>query len=72
MNSTNQNPIISNNVQEDLKMEESTKKINIKTKDVVAAGFGIGAGVVVYEVGKEVFPIIVEKSVEIVTKFLSK
>ena len=72
MNSTNLNSVISNNVQEDLKMEESTKKIIIKPRDVVAAGIGVGAGVVVYEVGKEVFPIIVEKSVEIVTKFLSK
>ena len=72
MNSTNQNPVISNNVQKVLKMEETTKKLNIKPKDVVATGLGIGAGVVAYEVGKEVFPIIVEKTVEIVTKLLSK
>ena len=53
-------------------MEKSTKKINIKPKDVVATGLGISAGVVVYEAAKEVFPIIVEKTVELVTKLISK
>ena len=72
MYSTNLNSVISSNIQEDLQMEKTTKKINIKTRDVVATGFGIGAGVVVYEAGKEVFPIIVEKTVEIITKFLAK
>jgi len=72
MTNANQSPVITNIVPEELKMEIKPKKINIKPKDVVAAGLGIGAGVVVYEAGKQMFPIIVEKTVEVVKKLLSK
>ena len=72
MTNENQSPVTTKIIPENLQMEKSTKKINIKPKDVVATGLGISAGVVVYEAAKEVFPIIVEKTVELVTKLISK
>ncbi len=72
MTNENQSPVITNIIPEVLQKEKPTKKINIKPKDVVASGLGIGAGVVAYEAGKNIFPILVEKTVEIVTKVLSK
>ena len=72
MTNENQSPVTTKIIPEESKMEVKTKKINIQSKDVVATGFGIGAGVVVYEAAKKVFPILVEKTVELVTKLISK
>ena len=72
MTNENQSPVTTSIIPEESKMEVKTKKINIQSKDVVATGLGISAGVVVYEAAKEVFPIIVEKTVELVTKLISK
>ncbi len=63
---------ITNNIEEDLKMENSQKKIKITEKDVFGAGVGVGIGVVAYEVAKEVFPKIVEKVLDFVNQKLEK
>lgn len=72
MTDANMSTVITDNFQEDSKMEKSNKKINITTKEVVATGVGVGIGVVGYEVGKEIFPKLVEGVLEIVTKILGK
>ena len=48
----------------------TTKRLKITAKDVVAAGAGFGVGVVTFVAGREVFPTVVEKTLNCVKKFL--
>ena len=72
MTDLNNNSEITNNIEEDLEVGNSKKKINIKEDDVFGAGVTLGCSVVIFKVAKAVFPKVVEKTKELVTKILEK